>query len=134
MFATIKMIGLTAALSAGAVTAFDMPQAQDAAAPGKTYYDRVLPSDPIESPKAIVIALAQPEHTGSVKQEGKADQLSAPAPACAHQTWPNIAKDCLVAENGTPIRKAARTITIEKRDSANSSTLVRVPAPSVATR
>jgi hypothetical protein len=132
MLATFKMIGLAAALSAGAVTAYDLPEARDAAAPAKTYYDRVLPSDPIEAPKATTVALVMLEHTGSVKQEGKGDQLRATDPSCTSQTWPNISRDCLVSENGAPVRKPARTITIEKRDSANSSTLVRVPA--VATR
>ena len=134
MLATFKMIGLAAALSAGAVTAYDLPEARDAAAPGKTYYDRVLPSDPIDAPKATMVALVVPEHTGSVKQEGKGNQLRGTDPSCATQTWPNISRDCLVSENGAPVRKPVRTITIEKRESANSSTLMRVPAPSVATR
>ena len=134
MIGTFKVIGLAAALSAGVVTAYDLPEARDTAAPGKTYYDRILPSDPIEAPKAMTVALTMPEHTGSVKQEGKTDQLRNGDPSCANQTWPNIARECLLAENGTPVRKPVRTITIEKRDAANSSTLVRVPAPSVATR
>ena len=133
MIGTFQVIGLAAALSAGAVTAYDMPAARDAAAPGKTYYDRVLPSDPIEGPKATTVALVVPETTGSVRQEGKGDQLRNSDPSCASQTWPHIARECLVSESGTPVRKPARTITIEKRDSASSSTLVRVPA-SVATR
>ena len=133
MFATIKMIGLTAALSAGVVTAYDLPEARDVAAPGKTYYDRILPSDPIDAPKAIAVALVVPEHTGSVKQHGKGDQLRGAEPSCSGQTWPHISRDCLVSENGAPVRKPVRTITIEKRESVNSSTLVRVPA-SVATR
>jgi hypothetical protein len=134
MIGTFKVIGLAAALSASVVTAYDLPEARDAAAPGKTYYDRVLPSDPVDAPRATTIALVVPETTGSVKQDGKGGQLRAVDPSCANQTWPNIARECLVSENGTPIRKPARTITIERRDSANSSTLVRVPAPSVATR
>ena len=133
MLATFKVIGLTAALSAGVVTAYDLPEARDAAAPGKTYYDRVLPSDPIEGPKATTVALTMPEHTGSVKQDGKADQLRNSDPSCASQTWPNIARECLISENGAPVRKPVRTITIEKRESANSAILVRVPA-AVATR
>ena len=137
MFATFKMIGLASALSAGVVTAYDLPQMRDTAAPaGKTYYDRVLPSDPIEGSRTITVAAAMPETTGSVKvatQPGKGDQLRTD-PTCASQTWPNISRDCLVAENGTPVRKAARTITIEKREGANTSTLVRVPATGIASR
>ena len=135
MIASFKMIGLASALSAGVVTAYDLPR-QSAEPAGKTYYDRILPSDEIEAPKAVV-ALSVPETTGSVQtaaQPGKGDQLKSQAPACSVQTWPNISRDCLVAEDGTPIRKPARTITIEKRESANTSTLVRVPAAGVATR
>ena len=137
MFATFKMIGLASALSAGVVTAYDLPR-QSPEPVGKTYYDRVLPSDPIEGERAITVAAAMPETTGSVATEtaaapGKADQLRTD-PSCQAQTWPNISRDCLVAENGTPIRKATRTITIEKREGANTSTLVRVPATGVASR
>jgi hypothetical protein len=134
MLATFKMIGLAAALSAGAVTAYELPEARDVATPGKTYYDRVLPSDPIEAPKATTVALVTPEHTGTVKQDGKGDQLRSTNPSCASQTWPNISRDCIVSENGAPVRKPARTITIERRESASSSTLVRVPASNLATR
>ncbi|HEX8165377.1 MAG TPA: hypothetical protein VF601_06255 [Beijerinckiaceae bacterium] len=135
MIASFKMIGLVSALSAGVVTAYDLP-APSAAPAGKTFYDRVLPSDEIEAPKTVAYALSIPETTGSVKaaaQSGKGDQLRTD-PACSAQTWPNISRECLVAEDGTPIRKPARTITIEKREGANTSTLVRVPSTGVASR
>ena len=139
MIASFKMIGLASALSAGVVTAYDLPR-PSAEPAGKTFYDRILPSDEIEAPKTVV-ALSIPETTGSVQasaQPGKGDrlgdQLKGQDPACSAQTWPNISRDCLVAENGTPIRKATRTITIEKREGANTSTLVRVPSAGVASR
>ena len=140
MIASFKMIGLVSALSAGVVTAYDLPR-PSAEPSGKTFYDRILPSDETEAPKRVAYALSIPETTGSVKaavQPGKGDrlgdQLKVQNPACSAQTWPNISRDCLVAENGTPIRKATRTITIEKREGANTSTLVRVPATGVASR
>ena len=135
MIASFKMIGLASALSAGVVTAYDLPR-QSPEPAGKTYYDRILPSDEIEAPKTVV-ALSVPETTGSVQasaQPGKGDQLKSQDPTCSAQTWPNISRDCLVAEDGTPIRKPVRTITIEKREGANTSTLVRVPAAGVASR
>ena len=139
MIATFKMIGLASALSAGVVTAYDLPR-QNAEPAGKTFYDRILPSDEIEAPKTVV-ALSIPETTGSVQasaQPGKGDrlgdQLKGQDPACSAQTWPNISRDCLVAEDGTPIRKPVRTITIEKREGANTSILVRVPTTGVASR
>ena len=138
MIASFKMIGLASALSAGVVTAYDLPR-QSPEPAGKTYYDRILPADETEAPRTVV-ALSVPETTGSVKaspEPGKGDRLAAPKvqdPACSAQTWPNISRDCLVAEDGTPIRKPARTITIEKREGANTSTLVRVPSTGVASR
>ena len=139
MIASFKMIGLASALSAGVVTAYELPR-QSPEPAGKTYYDRILPSDEIEAPK-FVVALSVPETTGSVKasaDSGKGDrlgdQLKVQNPTCSAQTWPNISRECLVAEDGTPIRKPARTITIERRESANTSTLVRVPATGVASR
>lgn len=138
MFATFKMIGLASALSAGVVTAYDLPQLRDNAAPaGKTFYDRVLPSEEIQAPVIVAYAASLPETTGSVKevrQDGKGDQLKSLDPTCSSQTWPNISRDCLVAENGATIRKPARTVTIEKREGANTSVLVRKPVTGVASR
>lgn len=135
MIASFKLIGVVAALSAGVVTAYDLPQARDAAAPaGKAFQDRILSSEPIEAAKATRVALVMPEHTGSVKQEGKGDRLRGGNGDCAAQTWPNISRDCLVVENGTEIRKPARTITMERREGANTSTLVRVLPSGVAAR
>lgn len=135
MIASFKLIGVVAALSAGVVTAYDLPQARDAAAPAeKAFHDRVLPSEPLEAAKATRVALVSPEHTGSVKQAGKGDQLRGGGPGCAAQTWPNISRECLAAENGAEVRRPVRTITMERREGANTSTLVRVPATGVATR
>jgi hypothetical protein len=133
MFATFKMIGLASALSAGVVTAYDLPQLRDNAAPaGKTFYDRVLPSEEIQAP--VRLAYAASGSVKEVRQDGKGDQLKSLDATCSSQTWPNISRDCLVAENGATIRKPARTVTIEKREGANTSVLVRVPATGVASR
>jgi hypothetical protein len=90
MFATFKMIGLASALSAGVVTAYDLPQLRDNAAPaGKTFYDRVLPSEEIQAPVRLAYAASLPETTGSVKevrQDGKGDQLKSMDPTCSNQT------------------------------------------------
>ena len=132
MFGTFKMITVTAALAAGVVTAYDMPQVRAGGeTQTKTYYDRVLPSEPTPAKHARV---ADPDQTGSIKSGVKADVLRAADPACATQAWPNISRECLAAENGGQLRKPARTITIEKREGQNTSVLVRVPAAEIATR
>lgn len=115
MFGIIKIAGLSAVLSASLVTAY----APDPMAPGKLYQDRIVQADdagPAARPVAFTLAAA--DTTGFI---GKA------TPACAGQAWPNIAADCLSADAGMPARAAVRTITIEKRDGANTSTLVRLP-------
>jgi hypothetical protein len=134
MFGTFKMITVTAALAAGVVTAYDMPQVRAGGeTAGKIYYDRVLPSEPASGAK-LVYAVAVPEHTGSIKSDAKADSLRTSDASCAGQAWPNISRECLVAENGAQVRKPARTITIEKREGVNSSVLMRVPAAEIASR
>jgi hypothetical protein len=118
MFATIKMIGLTAALSAGVVTAYDLPQTHETApVSSKIYQDRILPTDEA-APAAARVVLASAEAV----TEGKGDRAGLP---CAAQAWPNIAPECVA--NGQN-RKPVRTITIERREAGNVSTLVRVPA------
>ena len=133
MFGTFKMITVTAALAAGVVTAYDMPQVRAGGETAtKTYYDRVLPSE--ATPAKLVHAVSVPEQTGSLKSDVKADSLRSLDPACAAQAWPNISRECLVAENGAQARKPVRTITIEKREGQNTSVLVRVPSAEIASR
>lgn len=134
MVPSFKLIAVTAAISAGFVTAYDLSQVRAGTkARGKTYYDRILPSESGAAAK-IVYAVATADETGSLASDVKSDSLRAAAPNCASQTWPNIARECLVAENGATLRKAARTITIEQRQGANVSVLVRVPSAEIASR
>jgi hypothetical protein len=116
MFGMIKIAGLSAVLSAGLVTGF----APEPAAGGKLYQDRVAQSfeDAAPSVRPVGFRLAAAETTGSI---GKVAQH------CTAQAWPNIAPECLTAASGTPARASVRTITIEKRETPNTSTLVRLP-------
>jgi hypothetical protein len=116
MFGMIKIAGLSAVLSAGLVTGF----APEPATGGKLYQDRVAQSfeDAAPSVRPVAFRLAAAETTGSI---GKAAQ------DCTAQAWPNIAPECLSAASGTPARASVRTITIEKRETPNTSTLVRLP-------
>ena len=116
MFGMIKIAGLSAVLSAGLVTGF----APEPATGGKLYQDRVAQSfeDAAPSVRPVAVRLAAAETTGSI---GKAAQ------DCTAQAWPNIVPECLSAASGTPARASVRTITIEKRETPNTSTLVRLP-------
>lgn len=65
-------------------------------------------------------------------RDAKADRLSGSA-SCDDQDWPFVDRKCLVAAGGSELRTVTRTITIEERDEARStSTLVRLPLAQVA--
>lgn len=116
MFGLIKIAGLSAVLSAGLVTGY----APEPAAGSKLYQDRVAQSfeDAAPAVRPVAFRLAAAETTASI---GKAAQH------CTAQAWPNIAPECLSAASGTPARASVRTITIETRETPNTSTLVRLP-------
>ena len=63
----------------------------------------------------------------------KADRMPVPAAECTREHWPYIADECLVATEGS-VRRASRTITIERKTADNASQLMRVTATSVASR
>jgi len=52
---------------------------------------------------------------------------------CGTATWPNIDRACLVTADGTPA-PAVRTVTIGYQEGANTTILVRMPAPAIAAR
>lgn len=122
MRTTLKIAALSAALATILVTAVDLPKAGAAAPVGKAFTER-LP----EGSVGLRPALA----TGRVAPQGDAlrERLDDP---CAKAVWPYVPQGCL-ARDAAPAR-AARTITIEQRDTANTSALVRVPVRTVAAR
>lgn len=136
MFPAAKIVGLSAILSVAIVTAYELPQARETAPVEKKHTDRLLPT---QGEPTVQIALysvpASTEAAASTGEVRKGDSLRVNAgDRCASQTWPNISSDCLVAANGTPARKAVRTITIEERTGPNTSTLIRRPAAEMAGR
>lgn len=60
------------------------------------------------APAAAVQAAAQPAQAAHAAAEK-------PAVDCTTQAWPYVARECLAAANGTPVRKVARTITASGR-------------------
>ena len=137
MFGLVKIAGISALLSAGIVTIYELPQAHRAApVPGKMFTDRIAPADAraLASVEALRGTAPDGPAAGPMLQ-GKGDRLWTDAGHdCAAQAWPHIARDCLTANDGTPIRTAVRTITIESREGANVSVLARVPVAEVAQR
>ena len=114
MITILKLAGLSAVLSAGVMTAYEAPKAP---APDsvKLFHDRIAPDAPVSFAEASTAVPARAAMTDA-------------SPNCAGQTWPYVARDCIAAADGAPARKVVRTITIERRDAPNTSTLVRLPA------
>jgi hypothetical protein len=107
----IKIAGISAALAGVFVVALEVPVAQGRT-PAKLHYDRVA-ADPAPT-AAIRYAEAAPVVTRVSATSGGVD--------CRAQTWPYVEPSCTSSE-----RRPVRTITIERRDGPNTSTLVRQP-------
>lgn len=135
MFPAAKIFGLSAILSVAIVTAYELPQARETSPVKDKYTERLSPN---QSEPTVQIAIYTPVREAPTAPVGgalKGDSLRVKLEdRCATQAWPNISSDCLVAANGTPARKAVRTITIEERTAPNTSTLVRRPALEMAGR
>jgi hypothetical protein len=139
MFELMKIVGVSAVLSAGFVTASEMqaqPEREPASA--KIYTERLPQGDavPARALRITYAAGSQAESRESRMSTGlKGDLLQkAPHGACASQAWPNIAPECLQSASGVPVRSSVRMITVEQREGANTSVLVRVPSPELAQR
>ena len=138
MFELMKIVGVSAVLSAGFVTASEM-QVQPEREPvsGKIYTDRLPQGDAIPARVwRITYAPASGQDESRPQTSGtKGDLLrKAPQGACASQAWPNIASECLESASGIPVRSGVRMITVEQREGANTSVLVRTPSPELAQR
>lgn len=120
MKSLLKLAGISAVLSAGLVTAFDSGPAVSQGTV-KIHHERVAaePAAPVE---AVVLVEAS---AGMVRTV--ASDASAGAADCRAQPWPYVSVDCVSAAGRDAGRKPVRTITIERRDAPNTSTLVRVP-------
>jgi hypothetical protein len=137
MFELMKIVGVSAVLSAGVVTVSEIPGQPDrAAVGGKIYTDRVAQGEAV--PGAVRVTYAN----GSLDEDKglltaldtKGDLLPrSPQSACVTQAWPSVGPECLEPADGTPVRSTVRMITIEQRE-GNTSVLVRVPAPELAQR
>ena len=130
MIQWIKIAGLSAILAAGVVTAFG-GTGQAAITEGKLFQDRLPASS--EIPEMRSEARGEPAVSGHGSVSGKGDRLSARTEAdCSTQAWPYIAAECLTPAGEARSPRPVRTITIETREGANTSALVRVPQTTVA--
>ena len=135
MLTWIKIAGLSAILAAGVVTASGNT-GQAAITPGKISYDRLPSSSDLpevwSEARALVGAPTTPR---SDFASGKGDRWSARSEAdCSRQAWPYISDACLTPAGDARAPRPVRTITVETREGANTSVLVRVPQPTLAAR
>jgi len=128
MFERMKIVGLSAVLSAGLMTASEVqPQPGAEAMGGKIYTDRVAEGEPALAGFTKAALVSGPRDEGpTVARDGKDDSLGRPVQgACASQAWPHIAPECV---DNSAARGSVRMITVEQRHGADTSVLVRVPA------
>src|SRR5215211_7804844 len=135
MLQWIKIAGLSAILAAGVVTAFGST-GQAAITSGKISYDRLPASSDMPEVRSEAHALVgAPATPRSDFAPGKGDRWNAGSGAdCSRQAWPCISDACLDPAGEARARRPVRTITVETREGANTSILVRVPQPMLAAR
>lgn len=137
MIELLKIVGVSAVLSAGYVTASEI-QARPGSEPASTkiYNDRLPQGEPVPGRvlKITYASAGQGNEEASVSKATKGDMLQGSKGTCAYQAWPNIAPECVVAADGTPRRAGVRMITVEQREGLNTSLLVRMPAAELAQR
>jgi hypothetical protein len=133
---TKSMVALSALMAAGLVAAFDMavPRAEDQSA-AVQITQRFPVSSEMFVPVSMTHFVAQ-KFIEQQKQQAdgrKGDKLPV-SEGCSQQEWPYLSHNCLIAADGSPVRKVSRVITIERRVGDNVSELVRMPVADLAQR
>jgi hypothetical protein len=144
---TKTLIGLSALISAGWIVGTD-PVSRPAEAAAKfverfpSFEDLMLQPTELKQiavlPASTQPASTQPAHpaasVASAASAPKADKQAVSRPAgCESQTWPYIASSCLTSIDGSPVRRPARTITIERK-LGNGSIIVQAELAEMVTR
>ena|SRR2546421_7104478 len=123
---TKGMIALSAVVSAGFVTVYDMAATPDAQSATVQVSQRF--------PSAGEMFVPLNVKPGAAVATARGDRSALPAEHCTRQDWPYIAQICLTSADGKPVRKVSRIITVERRTGENSSDLSRVPVATLANR
>ena len=136
MLDLMKIVGLSAVLSAGFVTASEMqgPPAPQTAGE-KIYTDRIPQGEAVPAGTLRISYAAKSGDSSAVQtaRDSKGNLLrKTPQKDCAAQAWPHIAPEC-VGTDGNPPR-SVRMITVEQREGTSTSVLVRIPASDIALR
>lgn len=105
----VKVATISAALAGLLLVALEAPAAQSRTT-AKLHYDRV----PAET--------AAPVETARYAQADAVVTKASASSECRDQAWPYVDAVCMSSD-----RRPVRTITIERRDAPNTSTLTREP-------
>ncbi len=130
------LFGLSALLSAGLVSTYEMPNAEMAPAAVvearfPTADERFDRADRLMFSPVTLLQQVPANFAPAAAAAPKHDKLP-PAPAeCGKQDWPYISADCLIAVDNDTLRRKVRMITIERRYGENTSLLAALsPAQS----
>lgn len=124
---TKSVIALSAAMSAGFVTVYDMSRIDQPTAAVQVAQRFPVASEmfaPLTATGNVAATFALP----------KADRAPLATAGCTQQDWPYIAQTCLTSVDGKPVRTIARVITVERRTGESSSELTRIPLTTIANR
>jgi hypothetical protein len=132
---TKGMLALSALMAAGLAAAVDMavPRAEEPTAAAQVAERFPLTSEMFAPVPLATLAMNQ-HNAQNAQMDRRGDKLPVPAAECELQSWPYIAHDCLISQDGNPVRKVNRVITIERRTGENSSELMRLPVTDMAKR
>ena len=132
---TKGMLALSAVMSAGLVMAVDMvvPRAEEPTAAVQVAERFPLTSE-MFAPVSIATLAMNHLNAQNAQMDRRGDKLAVPAAECELQSWPYLAQNCLISQDGNPARKVTRVITIERRTGENSSELMRLPVTDMAQR
>lgn len=124
---TKSMIALSAAVSAGFVTVYDVSR-NDQQSAAVQVSQRFPVAGETFAPLTVKPA------TKSTFALPKADREPIAPANCTSQDWPYIAQTCLTSADGKPVRKVSRVITVERRTGEATSELTRVSLTTIANR
>ena len=132
---TKSMVALSALIAAGLVAAVDMSgsRADDQSATVQVA-QRFPVSSEMFAPVPMSYFVAQKFIEQQAKADGGRGDRLPMSESCSRQDWPYLSRECLVAADGSPVRKVSRVITIERRIGDNISELVRMPVADLAQR
>jgi hypothetical protein len=130
MIGFIRLAAAGAILSCGIAAAYTLPTLKLEAAVAGKLQDRLPDAGAAVATAAIRVGpMALPVGLGS----GKGDRLAPSVEACARLTGSSLPTACLARRDGAA-PQGVRTVTVETRDAAGTSTLTRVPAITTAQR